>query len=66
MNLVIPKELHKQVRTRARKYGISEDKYVRTVLAQALQSDDSLDAEMRLWEGSSLRDFETFVKKHSL
>ena len=66
MNLVIPKRLEKQVRERARKYGVSEDIYVRDVLVHALKSDESLDEEMHEWENASICDFNAFAKKHTL
>ena len=66
MNVVIPKTLQKQVQKRAQKRGISETKYIRDVITNALAIDEELDEEMRLWEQASIHDFNVFAKKHKL
>ena len=64
MNLVIPENLKKRVRTRARKAGVGEDVYIRQAIERALATDADLDKEMSMWDQVSLQDFTTFTKKH--
>ena len=62
MNVVIPKSLEKQVRTRARSHGVTETEYVRTALKQAIEAENDVAAEMQAWDVASLADFERFTK----
>ena len=66
MNVVIPETLRKQVRTRARKRGLTETEYIHTVIKQAIAAEDSLVQEMELWDRSSLGDFDRFAKKYRI
>jgi len=66
MNVVIPKSLQKQIRQRAQERGVTEQAYVKTALAQAVQAEESLAEEMRPWNEAYLHDFAKFAKKHKL
>ncbi|MDO8514021.1 MAG: hypothetical protein Q7S50_00585 [bacterium] len=66
MNVVIPKSLEKQVRQRAQRHGVTQTEYVRTALKQAIEAENDMAAEMRLWDETSLRDFAQFAKARNL
>ena len=66
MNLVIPVTLRKQVQRRARKNGITEAAFIHTAIKQAIAAEDDMAEEMQLWEGSSLLDFDRFVKRRKI
>lgn len=66
MNVVIPKNLEKQVRQRAQRHGVTETEYIRVALKQAIEEENGMAAEMRPWDEASLHDFERFAKTHRL
>ena len=66
MNVVIPKSLQKQVRTRARRFGVTEMEYVRTALKQAIEAEEAMAIDMQAWDAASLIDFEKFTKARKL
>lgn len=66
MNLTIPKNLEKDIRQHSRSRGLTQVEYVCNALKQAIEAEDDMAAEMRLWDDASLKDFSHFTKAHAL
>jgi hypothetical protein len=64
MNVVIPKNLERQVKLRAQKRGLTQSEYVRAALVQIIAAESDTDSEMQLWEAASLADFKIFSRTH--